>query len=52
MFEYFVEPDSQTIGFEEVKYMFASLGEKITDYEVSKMIMFADKNRDGRLDFQ
>jgi Ca2+-binding EF-hand superfamily protein len=32
--------------------MFACLGEKITDGEVSKMIIFADKNRDGRLDFQ
>lgn len=32
--------------------MFASLGEKITDYEVSKMIIFGDKNRDGKLDFQ
>ena len=31
--------------------MFSCLGEKVSDYEVSKMIMFADKNRDGKLDF-
>ena len=32
--------------------MFACLGERVTDGEVSRMIMLADKNRDGRLDFQ
>lgn len=29
-----------------------SLGERVSDSEVSKMIIFADKNRDGKLDFQ
>jgi Ca2+-binding EF-hand superfamily protein len=51
MFEYFYEEKTQTIGFEELKYTFACLGEKVSDYEVSKMIIFADKNRDGKLDF-
>lgn len=31
--------------------MFASLGERITDSEVSKMIIFADKDLDGKLNF-
>ena len=52
MFEFFVDEATYTIGFNELKNMFASLGEKISDYEVSKMLLFADKNRDGRLDFQ
>jgi len=52
MFDYFLEADQDTIGFKELKQMFACLGEKISDSEVSKMIVFADKNRDGKLDFQ
>jgi Ca2+-binding EF-hand superfamily protein len=53
IFSYFL-PDEQTntIGFDELKHMFACLGEKISDGEVSKMIIYADKNRDERLDFQ
>lgn len=51
MFEYFYNEKDLTIGFEELKHMFLCLGEKVTDFEVSKMIIYADKNRDGRLDF-
>ena len=51
MFEYFYNEKDQSIGFEELKHMFLCLGEKVTDFEVSKMIIYADKNRDGRLDF-
>lgn len=52
MFGYFVEGESGLIGFEELKGMFESLGERVSDSEVSKMIIFADKNLDGKLDFQ
>lgn len=31
--------------------MFACLGERVTDGEVSRMIISADKNQDGLLDF-
>lgn len=50
MFQYFADEVTETIGFDELKSMFVSLGEKISDYEISKMIIFADKNGDGRLD--
>ncbi len=53
IFNYFVsEENADSIGFEQLKYMFQCLGETVTDGEVLKMIVFADKNCDGRLDFQ
>jgi Ca2+-binding EF-hand superfamily protein len=51
MFSYFAHDKDGFIGFEEMKIMFMSLGEKVTDSEISKMIIVADKNKDGRLDF-
>ena len=51
MFEYFCDEKEDIIGFEEMKHLFECLGEKVTDFEISKMIIYADKNRDGKLDF-
>ena len=51
MFQYFYDEKDESIGFDQLKYMFRCLGEKVTDYEVSKMIIYADKNRDGKLNF-
>ena len=51
MFDYFLKGDSDSIGFEELKNMFAMLGECVSDGDVSKMILMADHNQDGRLDF-
>jgi Ca2+-binding EF-hand superfamily protein len=50
MFSYFAHDKDGFIGFEEMKTMFISLGEKVADSEISKMIIIADKNKDRRLD--
>lgn len=51
MFNYFAHDKDGFIGFEQMKTMFISLGEKVSDSDISKMIIVADKNKDGKLDF-
>jgi Ca2+-binding EF-hand superfamily protein len=52
LFEFFLPPDKKTIGFIELKQMFENLGESVKDSEISAMIIFADKDQDGEVNFQ
>jgi Ca2+-binding EF-hand superfamily protein len=52
LFEFFLPPDKSTVGFIELKQMFENLGESVKDSEISSMILFADKDQDGEINFQ
>lgn len=52
LFEFFLPPEKSTVGFIELKQMFENLGESVKDSEISSMILFADKDQDGEVNFQ
>jgi len=52
LFEFFLPPDKKTIGFIELKRMFENLGEIVKDSEISAMILFADKDQDGEINYE
>ena len=50
-FKVFDGDGSGSISKEEMKHIFTTLGERMTDEEVEEMIKMADKNGDGDIDF-
>ena len=52
LYSFFLENGKEKIGFDELKKMFENLGEKVTESDLSAMILYADKNKDGEIDFE
>lgn len=50
-FRIFDADGSGSISHEEIKHIFTTLGERMTDEEVEEMIKLADTNNDGNIDY-
>lgn len=50
LFGFFLQEGKDKIGFEDIKTMFQNLGEKVMQSDISAMLAYADKDKDGFLD--
>ena len=50
-FRIFDADGSGAISHEEIKHIFTTLGERMTDEEVEEMIKIADRDHDGNIDY-
>ena len=50
-FKVFDRDGDGLIRFAELKHVFGILGEELTDTEIERMISYADKDRDGSINF-
>lgn len=51
IFGFFLQEGKDKIGFEELKKMLENLGEKVVESDVLAMLVYADKDKDGLLNF-
>ena len=52
LFGFFLQEGKEKIGFEDIKIMFDNLGEKVMESDISAMLAYADKDKDGYLNFK
>ena len=53
LFGFFLQEGKEDkIGFEDIKIMFENLGEKVMESDISAMLAYADKDKDGYLNFK
>ncbi|KAG5679868.1 hypothetical protein PVAND_009405 [Polypedilum vanderplanki] len=51
-FKVFDKDNNGFVSFDELKYILTSFGEKLTDEEVQDILHEADKDRNGKLDYE
>lgn len=51
LFGFFLQEGNDKIGFEDLKQMLENLGEKVVESDVLAMLVYADKDKDGFLNY-
>ena len=51
IFSLFLKEGQDKIGFDEIKKMLENFGKKVIESDVLAMLAFADKDKDGYLNF-
>lgn len=52
LFGYFLKEGQDKIGCDDIKRMLENLGEKVVESDVLIMLNYADKDKDGYLNFE